>query len=112
MKVDREEFPCKMGCMTTKVHQIITLKLSIIPPNSEMIMSGLVKDKKGHETMGIIEGQQRFLQEYPMAIAAVVTSKQKNSVPIQVINASQTPVVIPKGVGIAMLVPGEVLEAE
>ena len=75
-----------------------------------MIVSGFVKDKRGHGSMGIIEGQQQFLQEYP--VAAVITRKQKNSVPIRVINISQKPVVIPKGVGLAMLVPGEVLKAE
>ena len=112
LEVDQEQFPCKMGDMTTKVHRIITQQLSIIPPNSEMIVSGFVKDKRGHGTMGIIEGQQRFLQEYPVAIAAVITRKQKNSVPILVIFASHKPVVISKRVGIAMLVPGEVLEAE
>ena len=64
-----------MGCMTTKVHRIVTQKLSIILPNSEIILAGFVKDKSGHGTMGIIEGQQRFLQEYSMAIAAVVTQK-------------------------------------
>jgi len=54
LEVDQEQFPCKMGDMTTKVHRIITQQLSIIPPNSEMIVSGFVKDKIGHRTMGIL----------------------------------------------------------
>ena len=112
LEVDKELFPCKMGRMTTKVHRILTHQHSIIPPNSEMIVPGIVIDKKRTGGMGIIEGQQRFLQDYPVAVAAVVTCRRKNSVPVRVINASQKPVVIPKGVGIAMLVPGEVLDAE
>ena len=62
--------------------------------------------------MGIIKEQQRFLQEYPVAIEAVVMCKQKNGVPIHVINASKKPVVILKGVGIAMSEAGEVLKPE
>ena len=112
LQVDREHFPCKMGIMTTKVRRIITQKQSVIPPNSEMIVSGTVMDRKGTGTIGIIEGQQKFLQDYPIAVAAVVTCKTKNSVPIRLINASTKPVTIPKGVGIAMFVPGEVQDTE
>ena len=77
LKLNKEDITCQKrtfsmqdGRMTTKVHRIITQQQSIIPPNSEMIVSGTVIDKKGTGTIGIIEGQ-RFLQDYPIAVAAV-----------------------------------------
>ena len=104
----QEHFPCNMGGMTTKTHRIITLQQSIIPPNTEMIVSAIVIDKNGTGTMGIIKGQQKFLQDYPIAVAAVVTCKTKNSVPVQQINARPNSVRIRNRIGIAMFLPGEV----
>ena len=64
-----------LGGTTTKVHRIIMQHKSIDPLHIEMIVPGTVRDMKGTGTIGIIEGEQRFLQDYPIVVAAVMTCK-------------------------------------
>ena len=96
LNVDREHLPCKMGWLTTKVCRIITKAQRVIPPHSELVIAGIIIDKTKNATTGVIEGQQKFLQQFPIAVAAVIAHKEGKSVPIRIINANTEPIVIPE----------------
>ena len=89
--------------VTTKTH-------TEIPPRSEILTAGIVEHASEAAKVGMIHAQNTFLQNYSIGVAAVITTRDKNSVPLRLINTTETTIHLEKNTPIAFFSPAEVIE--
>ena len=92
-----------------KVARVTTRNQTNIPARSEIIIAGIVEHASEAAEIGIIQPQNTFLQNYPLGVAAVITSREGNSVPLRLINANEEDVKLEKNTPIALFSPAEVV---
>ena len=91
----------------------VSLKSNIsIPARSEIIVSGILSQASEVKSTGMIEPQQSFSERYNVGVAAVVTEKQENSVPLRLMNITDDTIHIAKNTPVALFTPAEVIEVE
>ena len=95
-----------------KVVRVILKTDTEVPPKCEIITSGLLEHSEDVTSIGMIEQQESFLERYHIGVAAVVTEKQENSIPVRLMNTSDSNIHIRKHTPIAIFSPVEVLEEE
>ena len=83
-----------------------------IPARSEIIVSGILSHASEVHTTGMVEAQQSFSERYNVGVAAIVTEKQENSVPLRLMNVTEEIIHIRKNTPVAQFIPAEVVERE
>ena len=95
-----------------RVVRVILKDDTDVPPKCEIVTSGLLEHSTNITSIGMVEPQESFLERYHIGVAAVVTEKRENSIPIRLMNTSEENISIRKHTPIAIFSPVEVLEEE
>ena len=94
-----------------KIARVTTRNQTMIPARSEILIAGIVEHASEAATIGMIQAQTTFLEHYPIGVAAVITHREGNSVPIRLINATEQIVTLEKNTPIALFSPADVIES-
>ena len=92
-----------------KTTRVTTRNNITIPARSEVIIAGIVEHAGEAPTVGIIQPQNTFLEHHSIGVAAAITTREANSVPVRLINVTQNDITLEKNTPIALFEPGESL---
>ncbi len=79
-----------------KCHRVAVTETTVIPPNSEQLVSGKLMTKPENEEMGVLEPREIFTRKHPVMVASTLVNPSNEIIPIRVINPTQNPVKIHK----------------
>ena len=91
------------------VTRVTTRNKVEIPARSELIIAGIVEHASAAPDIGMIQPQNTFLENYPIGVAASITTRNQNSVPIRLINATHMSVHIEQNTPVALFEHADIL---
>ena len=103
----------RQSTMTEEVAKTarVTMRNDIeVPPRCEIIVSGIVEHATSAATIGLVQPQQTFLEQYGVGVAATLSKRGENSIAVRLINVTEAAVKISKNTHIAMFSPATVIE--
>ena len=91
IQVDGEKIKCdNRKCVNEiGVMRIFASEKVIIPPETEMIISGTVSSKTDSNSFGLVEGKPEFVERTGILVARTLVDPNKNFVPVHVANFSK-----------------------
>ena len=96
--------------MSCKCARVMTKDNIEVPARSEIVVSGIIERAHKAPEIGMIEPQGTFVERFALGVAAVLGRKTENSIPVRIINTTESVINVQKNTHIAMFSPAEVVE--
>ncbi len=73
-------------------YRVAVTETTVIPPNSEQLVSGKLMTKPENEEMGVLEPREIFTRKHPVMVASTTENSSNEIIPITVTNPTLNPV--------------------
>lgn len=93
-----------------RVYRIRSEETVCIPPNSELIIPGVIEDAPKTCLLGVVEQYQRFSEKKGILVARSLSDMSKSRIPVRVANLSVDPVTVYKSTTLATCEDVKVIE--
>uniref|UniRef100_A0A1A8PU43 Retrotransposon gag domain-containing protein n=1 Tax=Nothobranchius rachovii TaxID=451742 RepID=A0A1A8PU43_9TELE len=101
---DDESIASLVGVVESLRQEVVVMQTdTVVPPRSEAIISGQIKDSWGDYAQGLLEPSDHLSKRCDLLVARVICKVDQGQLPVRVINVSDDPLMLKGGMRVGTL---------